>query len=108
MLVIAPWCCRGGFRAGYNWPPLRPVQPALPRGCPIVGAKNLSSAGFGIPAATATLLPALCSSGHFLCDLSHGAEALGNAADALGDAASEGLEDGVNYMITGMALAGRR
>ncbi len=40
--------------------------------------------------------------------ITSGAEALGNAADALGDAASEGLEDGVNYMITGMALAGRR
>ncbi len=40
--------------------------------------------------------------------ITSGAEALGNAADALGDAASEGLEDGVNYMVTGMALAGRR
>ncbi|MXV84741.1 hypothetical protein F4Z98_15380 [Candidatus Poribacteria bacterium] len=40
--------------------------------------------------------------------ITSGAEALGNAADALGDAASEGLEDGVNYMITGMALAGRQ
>ena len=40
--------------------------------------------------------------------ISSGAEALGNAADALGDAASEGWEDGVNYMVTGMALAGRR
>lgn len=28
--------------------------------------------------------------------------------DELGDAASECLEDGVNYMITGMALMGRR
>ncbi len=31
-----------------------------------------------------------------------------NIPDALGDAVSEGLEDGVNYMITGMSLMGRR